>query len=252
MQGELERVLGQVTGTPVDVTCAGRTDAGVHARGQVAHLDIPVSVWAAGVDVRRVNRALPDDIRLHGIGGAPEGFDARFSALWRRYTYRVCDSRVGPDPLVRHMTLRWSRPLDVDRMNEAATGLVGEHDFAAFCRHRPRGTSIRELQSLDWQRSEDGVAVMTIQADAFCHSMVRSLVGVLLPVGDGRRPVTWPEQVRAAGLRHSAVTVMPAHGLILERVEYPPDDQLLLRQTSTRTVRTLPGGVQPPTDQDGT
>jgi tRNA pseudouridine38-40 synthase len=233
-------VLGHLLGGRFDVTCAGRTDAGVHARGQVAHTDAPADLDLDALDLRRINRALPDDVRILAIRVAPAGFDARFSALWRRYTYRVCDSHVGPDPLERHMTLRWTRELDLDRMNEAGEALIGQHDFAAFCRHRARGTSIRELQSLVWTRDASGVAVMTVQADAFCHSMVRSLVGVLLPVGDGRRPAAWPGQVLAARARHSAVTVMPAHGLVLEQVAYPEDAYLLERQSHTRSVRTLP------------
>jgi tRNA pseudouridine38-40 synthase len=239
VQGELERILGHLFGAAIDVTCAGRTDAGVHARGQVAHTDVPEGV-GAGLELRRVNRALPDDIRLKGMALAPAGFDARFSALWRRYTYRVCDGQFGPDPLDRRVTLRWTRPLDLERMNEAARALLGEHDFAAFCRHREGGTSIRELQSLLWERAPDGIAVMTVKADAFCHSMVRSLVGVLLPVGDGRRPVSWPGQVLESRARHSAVTVMKAHALVLEEVAYPADSQMLARQSRTRMLRTLP------------
>jgi tRNA pseudouridine38-40 synthase len=141
------------------------------------------------------------------------------------------------------MTLRWTRELDLDRMNEAGRGLTGQHDFAAFCRHREGGTSIRELQSLDWQRNPSGVAVLAVQADAFCHSMVRSLVGVLLPVGDRRRPIEWPAQVLATRTRHSAVTVMPAHALVLEQVAYPDDAHLLERQSRTRSVRTMGDGA---------
>ena len=240
VQGELERALSHLLGTELTITCAGRTDAGVHARGQVAHTDVPVGLDPATLDVRRLNRALPDDVRLLAIAPAPSGFDARFSALWRRYTYRVCDSIIGPDPLERHETLRWTRELDLDRMNEAALGLMGEHDFAAFCKHRDYGTSIRQLQSLCWRRLPDGIALMEIQSDAFCHSMVRSLVGVLLPVGDGRRPVPWPAQILAARQRHSAVTVMPAHGLVLEEVAYPEDALMLERQSRTRVLRSLP------------
>jgi tRNA pseudouridine38-40 synthase len=238
----LEGVLGHLLGADLVITCAGRTDAGVHARGQVAHADVPAGLESRLLDLRRLNRALPNDVRLLAIRPAPQGFDARFSALWRRYTYRVCDSVIGPDPLERGVTLRWTRRLDLDRMNEAASTLVGEHDFAAFCKHRERGTSIRELQSLHWRRLPDEIAVMEIQSDAFCHSMVRSLVGVLLPVGDRRRPVGWPGQVLAARQRHSAVTVMPAHGLVLEQVAYPDDAQLQARQSQTRTLRSLPGG----------
>ena len=240
VQGDLERTLGHLLRTDIEITCAGRTDAGVHARGQVAHADVPSHAWDGRLDLRRINRALPDDVRLLAIDRAPAGFDARFSALWRRYTYRVCDALIGPDALERHVMLRWTRRLDLERMNEAAKPLLGQHDFAALCRHRERGTSIRELQSLHWRRQDDGVAVMEVQADAFCHSMVRALVGVLLPVGDGRRHVQWPEQILMGGVRHSAVTVMPAHGLVLEQVAYPEDSLLLERQSHTRTVRSLP------------
>ncbi|MDI1290620.1 MAG: tRNA pseudouridine(38-40) synthase TruA, partial [bacterium] len=186
VQGELERVLGYVCGMDLELTCAGRTDAGVHARGQVAHVDVPVSLEE--IDLGRLNRALPDDVRVGRISLTDETFDARFSALWRRYTYRVTDNPVGPAPLERHMVLAWTRVLDVGRMNEAADALLGEHDFAPFCRQRDFATTVRELRELHWARRDDGVCVMSVRADAFCHSMVRSLVGVLLPVGDGRRP----------------------------------------------------------------
>jgi tRNA pseudouridine38-40 synthase len=240
VQGELERVLGHLLGDPVEVQCAGRTDAGVHARGQVAHVD--VRHWPAEVDAARLNRALPGDVRVTAVRPAPEGFDARFSAVWRRYSYRVCDDGLGPDPLLRHLAVTSPRPLDLERMNEAARALLGEHDFAPFCKQRAFATTVRTLQVLRWDREETGLAVMTVQADAFCHSMVRSLVGVLLPVGDGRRPVTWPADVLLAGLKDSAVTVMPGHPLVLEEVGYPPDDELLDRQRQTRSVRVLGDG----------
>ncbi len=237
MQGELQRVLSHLFGQPVEVQCAGRTDAGVHARGQVAHLD--VTGPPDPVDARRINRALPDDIRVTGMRTAPQGFDARFSAIWRRYGYRVADNGLGPDPLHRRHTLAWHRPLDLDTMNTAARDLLGEHDFAPFCKHREFATTVRALQRLEWARDDDDVAVMTVQADAFCHSMVRSLVGVMLPVGEGRRPVEWPAQVLRSGEKDSAVTTMPPHPLTLEAVGYPPDDQLLARQRETRSLRTL-------------
>lgn len=236
MQGELERVLGHLFSSSVIVQGAGRTDAGVHARGQVAHVDVPR--WPSDVDVGRVNRALPDDIRLLRLDRAPEGFDARFSALWRRYTYRVADDPRGPEPLSRHLVLPWGRPLDLGAMNRAAQGLLGEHDFAPFCRQRPFASTVRAVQDLSWHRDADGVAVMTVQADAFCHSMVRSLVGALLPVGDGRRPEDWPRQILASGSRHSAVTTMPPHPLVLEAVGYPADDGLQARQRETRALRS--------------
>ena len=221
------------------VTCAGRTDAGVHARGQVAHID--VAGWPAEVDVRRVNRALPQDVRVTRITPVPAEFDARFSALWRRYTYRVCDDGVGPSPLRRWSVLPWHRPLRIEALNEASAPLVGEHDFGPFCKPRDFGTTVRAVQVLRWDRDPDGYAVMTVQADAFCHSMVRSLVGVLLPVGDGRRATTWPLDILRSGHKHSAVTVMPAFPLVLDEVGYPPDDRLLERQRLTRSVRSLGG-----------
>jgi tRNA pseudouridine38-40 synthase len=239
VQGEVHRVLGHLFDEPVEVQCAGRTDAGVHARGQVAHVD--VSTWPAEVDARRINRALPVDVRVLAIEVAPAGFDARFAASWRRYTYRVADDGLGPAPLQRHMTLPWHRPLDLDRMNEAAQALVGEHDFAPFCKRREFASTVRALQRLEWHRGYDGVAVMTVQADAFCHAMVRSLVGVMLPVGDGRRAVTWPGEVLRAGVKDSGVTTMPAFPLVLEEVGYPPDEQLHARQQETRTLRSLEG-----------
>ena len=237
VQGELERVLAHLFGQSVDLTCAGRTDAGVHARGQVAHLD--VDTWPAGLDARRINRALPADIRVSRIDVAPDGFDARFSATWRRYTYRVADDGLGPDPLLRRHVLPWNRPLDLQAMNDASAALLGEHDFAPFCKHRQFASTVRALQALVWDRDSDGLAVMTVQGDAFCHSMVRSLVGVLLPVGDGRRPIAWPGEVLRRGVKDSAVTVMPAFPLVLDAVGYPPDDRLLVRQGETRSLRTL-------------
>lgn len=237
VQGELERVLGYLFQTPIDITCAGRTDAGVHARGQVIHFDVPLD--APAIDSARVNRALPEDIRVRALEAAPDGFDARFAAIWRRYTYRVCDDPCGPDPLDRKAVLDWTRPLVLDRMNQAAQALIGEHDFAGFCKWREGASTIREVQELHWDRDALGLAVMTIQADAFCHSMVRSVVGALLPVGDGRKSVDWPAQVLANAVRDSGVTVMPPYPLILEEVGYPPDSELAARQQETRAFRTL-------------
>lgn len=238
VQGEIERALAFVVGAPAELTCAGRTDAGVHARGQVAHVDVPTDRDLDGPEVQaRLNRALPADVRVLAVSAVPEAFDARFSALWRRYTYRVADGLAGVDPLQRHLVLPWGRPLDLARMNEASRALVGEHDFAAFCRAREQASSVREVIDLHWATGPDGVHTMTVRADAFCHSMVRSLVGVLLPVGDGRRDVDWPAAVLRAGVRDSAVTVMPPFPLVLEEVGYPPHDSLLERQAQTRAHR---------------
>jgi tRNA pseudouridine38-40 synthase len=249
VQGELEQALVTVLRREsAPVTCAGRTDTGVHARGQVVHLDTTSEELraAAGRDdgspvaalARRLNGVLADDVRVHGVREAPDGFDARFSALWRRYAYRVVDDPACLDPLIRGHVLTWARPLDLAAMNEASAGLLGEHDFAAYCKKRDGATTIRALRTLVWERDDRGLAVATVRADAFCHSMVRSLVGALLAVGEGRRPPAWPAQVLAAEVRDPAVLVVPAHGLCLEEVAYPGDDQLAARAEQTRVVRT--------------
>jgi tRNA pseudouridine38-40 synthase len=181
---------------------------------------------------------LPADVRVRAVRRAPSGFDARFSALARRYVYRVTD-RV-PDPLRRADTLAWRRPLDVDVMTAASSQLVGEHDFAAFCKPRAGATTIRRLLRLSWEPDADGVLEATVEADAFCHSMVRALIGALLAVGEGRRGTEWPAAVLAAQVRDSAVPVAPAHGLTLREVRYPPDDELAARTVVTRRRRDEP------------
>lgn len=242
VEGDLSQGLGRVfrLGEPPRLTVAGRTDAGVHARGQVAHADLPAGKWAAHADValRRLSRALPPDIRVHAIDLAPEGFDARFSALWRRYAYRICDFPAAADPLRRHDTLWRPRRLDLAAMNQAAALLLGEHDFAAFCRRREGATTVRALRRLDWQREPDGVVIGCVVADAFCHNMVRALVGALLPVGEGGRPAFWPSEVLARGVRDPAVQVVPAHGLCLEEVRYPEPGQFAARAFAARRVRS--------------
>ena len=199
MAAALERVLRLPA--PPKLTVAGRTDAGVHARGQVIHTDVPAAAWSGAADraISRLAGVLPADVRVHAASPAPAGFDARFSALWRRYAYRVCDDEAAADPLRRHETLWYFRRLDLAAMNEAARRCLGEHDFAAFCRRREGATTIRALRTLDWHRDDHGIAIATVVADAFCHNMVRSLVGALLAVGEGRRPPGWPAAVLAAG-----------------------------------------------------
>jgi tRNA pseudouridine38-40 synthase len=226
--------MSMVLREDVRLTVAGRTDAGVHASGQVAHCDLP-AVPEGFRD--RLARALPADVRVLAVDRAPTGFDARFSAARRHYAYRVCDRQWQADPLRRKDTVTWPRPLDVDRLNESAAHLLGEHDFAAFCKRRDGATTIRELQRLTWTRLPDGVLVAEVSADAFCHSMVRSLVGALLAVGEGRKAVDWPATLLTAQTRASSVTVAPAHGLTLVAVDYPPDEDLAARARQTRRVR---------------
>ncbi len=251
VQGTLEAAMAQVLRVEaVTVTCAGRTDTGVHARGQVVHADVAdeVLVAAAGRStsppvqalLRRLNGILPDDVRILRAAEAPAGFDARFSAVWRRYAYRVADAPRLVDPLVRRSVLAWPRQLDVAAMNEAAALLRGEHDFAAFCRRREGATTIRTLLDLSWERDARGLAVARVRADAFCHNMVRSLVGCMIAVGEHRRDPAWAGEVLARAERDPGVTVVHAHGLTLEEVAYPPDEDLAAQAEAARVLRTLP------------
>ncbi|WP_329135512.1 tRNA pseudouridine(38-40) synthase TruA [Streptomyces sp. NBC_01476] len=245
VQGELEAAIRTVLRLPepVELTVAGRTDAGVHARGQVAHVDLPADVWAAHGDQlrRRLAGRLPADVRVWTATKAPAGFNARFSAIWRRYAFRIGDHPGGVDPLLRGHVLWHDRPVDVAAMNEAAALLLGEHDFAAYCKKREGATTIRTLLDLRWERTAEGLAEATVRADAFCHNMVRALIGAMVLVGDGHRPVTFPAAVLAGRVRDSAVRVLRPHGLTLEEVGYPPDDQLAARSREARNMRTLPG-----------
>jgi tRNA pseudouridine38-40 synthase len=241
VQQLVEEALGRILGlqAPPALTVAGRTDAGVHARGQVAHADVTAESWdrAGGNMLRRLGRLLPPDIRVHAVRPAPDGFDARFSALWRRYTYRVCDDPGRADPLRRHDTLWYQRQIDIARINEAAADCLGTRDFAAFCRRREGASTVRELLRMQWTRPEPGLAVATVAADGFCHNMVRALTGAMLSVGDGTRPSGWLADVLAAGARDPAVHVVPPHGLCLEEVRYPADAGLSARAAVTRRVR---------------
>ena len=236
-------------GTPVRLVVAGRTDAGVHARGQVAHADVDPGALA-GLPGRsdrtptdalrtRLTGLVGADLAVRAVRLAPEGFDARFSATSRRYLYRVADDLATPDPLRRRDTVSVKGRLDERLMTLAADRLVGLHDFAPFCRRREGATTIRTLLGYRWARLDDGVVAGTVVADAFCHSMVRALVGAVVPVGQARRDVGWPAQVLAAGHRDAGVRVMPAHGLSLEAVDYPPDAELSARAREARSVRSL-------------
>jgi len=232
---------------PVRLVVAGRTDAGVHARGAVAHADVDPAGWArvpgrsarspAESALARLNGVLPADVVIHRVSVAPEGFNARFSASQRRYLYRLCDKPELLDPLRRGDTVIHRRPLDVVAMHTAGQLLLGLADFAAFAKKRDGATTIRTLLDFSWVREGEGVLEARVVADAFCRSMVRALVGAVIPVGEGRRPVDWPAQVLLAGRRHPGVVVMPAHGLSLEEVSYPPDLEVGGRATATRFRR---------------
>ncbi|HYP45913.1 MAG TPA: tRNA pseudouridine(38-40) synthase TruA [Propionibacteriaceae bacterium] len=246
VQGELERWIPQVLrlGHPVALVVAGRTDAGVHARGQVAHLDVPLQTRAALSRLpARLARVLPADLVVTSATEAPAGFDARFSALWRRYVYRLSDSDIPPDPLLRSHVARSRGRLDVAAMNTAGASLLGLRDFAAFCRRREGATTIRTLLELTARRADTGplagVVEVTVRADAFCHSMVRSLVGALVAVGAARRDPDWLAATAAAGVRSPDVEVMPALGLTLEEVRYPPAAELAARAQQARSTRRI-------------
>lgn len=257
VQGVLEEALATVLRSthrgdvPPRVTVAGRTDAGVHARGQVAHVDVTREALLAAPGrsdreptdalVTRLAGVLPPDVVVHRVSYAADGFDARFAALRRRYAYRVCDDPERRDPLTRGHVLWHRHPLDVTAMDAAARALLGRHDFASFCKQREGATTIRTLEEFGWERPAEGpdagLVVAHVQADAFCHSMVRALVGASLAVGEGRRPVGWLAQVLAGGRRDPAGAVAAAHGLTLEEVSYPPDDELAARAEQTRARR---------------
>lgn len=245
------------------LTVAGRTDAGVHATGQVAHLDLDGGVWASTVRGRGDDDPAAALVRrCAGILGAdsdvvvtaarkvgPE-FDARFSAVWRSYEYRLADATAVPNPLERHRTTVVRRPLDVDAMNAAAEVLIGLHDFAGFCKPREGATTIRTLQEFSWTELERGVYRASVRADAFCHSMVRSLVGMCAAVGQGRLPLARVPELLDLRSRSNSFTVLAAKGLTLTEVGYPADADLASRQLATRAKRPanvveLPRRVHP-------
>ncbi|MFC7450574.1 tRNA pseudouridine(38-40) synthase TruA [Rhodococcus daqingensis] len=239
--GVLEQALSTVFREPVELTVAGRTDAGVHAAGQVAHMDLSTPLDDPGRLVRRFARFLPPDVRIKAIAAVPPEFDARFSAIRRHYEYRIGTARYGVEPLRARDTVSVPKDLDLDAMGRASAGLLGLHDFAAFCRRREGATTVRELQRFDWVREGD-IVTAHVSADAFCWSMVRSLVGAMLAVGEGRRSVAWTVGLLEQRERSSAVLVAPARGLSLVRVDYPADEDLHERNAVTREVRSVPGG----------
>jgi tRNA pseudouridine38-40 synthase len=253
--GVLDETLSTVFRTPVRLSAAARTDTGVHATGQVAHVDIPTDALAFAYPrsrrlddpeflalVRRLSRFLPADVTVRQIGRAAAGFDARFSALRRHYVYRLSTAPYGVEPLHARYVTAWPRELDVDAMKAGSQELLGLRDFRAFCRHREGATTIRDLQRLDWSR--DGELITAhVTADAFCWAMVRSLVGALLAVGQHRRTPDWIRELLTAAGRSSDFAAAPARGLTLLGVDYPPDGQLAARSVITRELRSIPGAL---------
>lgn len=266
VQGLVEDALARVLRlpSPPSTVVAGRTDTGVHASGQVCHVDLPVAAVVASAarselspaaSVRpRLSGVLPSDVVVRAVTQAPPGFDARFSAVQRRYAYRVADDPAGVPPLRRRDVVGvrglargpLHGRLDLGAMDDAAQRLLGLHDFAAFCRRREGATTVRTLLEHSWRRTPDDLVEAHVAADAFCHSMVRALVGAVLAVGRGRRPVGWPSDVLAAAVRDPGLTVAPARGLVLEEVVYPDDAGLAERARTSRSRRGTPGRAASP------
>ncbi len=264
VQGVLEEALATLFGRsgaePPRLTVAGRTDVGVHAIGQVAHLDLApehlaqlerrprgrgAGAGGAGSLARRLNGIVGQaaDVQVLRASAAPAGFDARFSALWRRYEYRIADADALRDPRTRAFTLWHPASLDAEAMDAAARGLLGLHDFAAYCRPREGATTIRTLQDFGWRRDADGVLVAHVRADAFCHSMVRALVGACVAAGEGRFAPDRAVGIRDEAQRTSEFIVVPARGLTLVEVGYPPDAELASRAEQTRAKRVTGTGL---------
>lgn len=249
VQQVLEDNLSMILRHEVELTVAGRTDAGVHAAGQVAHFDIPASALEQrSIDgdpvklVRRLAKLLPEDVRVHDCQQAPEGFDARFSALERHYVYRITTHPRGALPTRARDTAVWPKAVDIEAMQQAAEQLVGLHDFAAFCKAKPHATTIRDLLSFEWvdvsTPSEPQLYEARVGADAFCWSMVRSLVGCCLRVGEGSRGIDFAAEMLALNSRSSHIPLAPAKGLSLVQVDYPADVDLAARAAQTRDRRT--------------
>lgn len=252
VQGVLEDRLATIftrIGEPPKLTVAGRTDAGVHALGQVAHVDVsaeqldslyrsrPRSGVAALADRLNGIAGLDTDVWVSRSGIAPAGFDARFSAIWRSYEYRIADAAAPRNPIERSNTLWYPASLDDVAMNESAGALLGLHDWTSFCKSREGTTNIRTLQKFTWERSAAGVLSARVRADAFCHSMVRALVGATIAVGEGRYSTSHLLEIRLNRERTSEFKVVPAKGLTLIEVGYPEDAELATRAEQTRARR---------------
>lgn len=220
VQDRVDRAVSFVADEPVTVVCAGRTDAGVHATGQVVHFETanerPLRAWTHGVMSR-----LPDDISVRWAVPVAEDFHARFSAFARRYRYVILNEPARPGILGRHVTW-YQRPLDAARMQAGAAHLIGEHDFSSFraagCQSR---SPMRFLSDLEVRR-HGSLVVIEVRANAFLHHMVRNIAGVLMDVGSGRREPDWVASVLAARDRNRATVTAPPYGLYLVQVDYPP------------------------------
>jgi tRNA pseudouridine38-40 synthase len=236
VQEEFEKAFATIVRRQCESIVAGRTDAGVHATAQIIHIDVPESTDLSDL-AYRLNRLLDIDLRVLEIEAAPEGFHARFSALRRHYQYQIVDANKAINPLDRYDRASWYRPLDLASLNEASALLLGEHDFAAFCKFREGATTIRTLEKFQWERKADGLLVAQVVADAFCYSMVRNLVGSAVCVAEGRFEPSWIAEMLANRERISESMVFPAEGLTLVQVDYPDNAELITRAALTISRR---------------
>jgi len=236
VQEEFEKAFATIIRYPCESIVAGRTDAGVHATAQIIHVDVPEGTDLADL-AYRLNRLLDTDLRVLEIELAPEGFHARFSALRRHYQYQIVDANKAINPIERYDRASWYRPLDLERLNEASALLLGEHDFAAFCKFREGATTIRTLEKFQWERKADGLLVAQVVADAFCYSMVRNLVGSAVCVAERRFEPSWIAEMLANRERISESMVFPAEGLTLVQVDYPDNAELITRAALTISRR---------------
>lgn len=240
VQGEVESALSTIYGSAIDVIVAGRTDAGVHATGQIIHFDLPEGSDISNL-VYKANRIFDADLRFIEVTPAPPGFHARFSALRRYYRYKIADNNRVLAPLDRLDIATWFRPISEEILNEASKVLLGEHDFAAFCKFREGGSTIRRLEKFEWQRDSDGILIGNIVADAFCYQQVRNMVGAIVTVAEGRHDIAWLQAMLENKERVTDSMVFPSNGLTLVRVDYPEDSELLARAERTIARRDLEG-----------
>lgn len=244
VQSELVAALEKIFGPDEHdfaLRVGGRTDAGVHALGQVCHIDLTVEqmkrLGRTPFGATRLQSLLPSDIVIYAVEPAPEGFDARFSAIGRSYRYLIADAKSPRSPLSTRYELRIHNDLDVTEMKKAAKKLIGLRDFAAFCKPRVGATTIRELRELRVTRFTDNIEVYLV-ADAFCHNMVRSIVGALIRVGQGKLSSEELSKIQLGGKRENKFKVISAHGLALTSIDYPPKELLAEQAEKTRRRRT--------------
>jgi tRNA pseudouridine38-40 synthase len=226
VQEEVEKALSMITQTKVATIVAGRTDAGVHAKHQVIHTDLPAQTDINNLSFR-LNQILDADIRVLTAQWAPDNFHARFTAISRTYQYKIIDAGKVTAPLDRHDSTEWFRPLDIELMNSGSNLLLGVHDFFAFCKFREGGSTVKNLLTFNWYRDEKDVVICEISADSFRYNMVRNLVGAAVCVGEGRFKPEWMFDTLKNKERIPDSYVFPAKGLTLISVQYPPVEQYL-------------------------